>query len=165
MGHLNYDAILLWPETLGFCYLILAGITRFKYNSKSEEDFGRGHKMTLLCKWPTKYCLKQFCDWLVPSCLLSWAFILRIWPNMLFSRGSTVMIGNKSDSKLCTCVTCTCHFIVMCSQTVLKNTCVLALLDHLHNQLRLKVICPDRKSTCPGWWAFFCALAYPTRND
>ena len=62
MGHLNYDAILLRPETLGFCYLILDGITRFKYNRKSEEDFGRGRKMTLLCKWPTKYCLQRFCD-------------------------------------------------------------------------------------------------------
>ena len=77
-------------------------------------DFARGRKMTLLCKWPTKYCLKQFCDWLVPSCVLSWAFILPIWSNLLFSRGSTVMIGNKSDSKLCTCIICTvlsfyCH--------------------------------------------------------
>lgn len=58
ISHLHYDAILLRPETLGFCYLILDGITRFKYDSKSEEDFGRGRKMTLLCKWPTKYLLE-----------------------------------------------------------------------------------------------------------
>lgn len=65
-GHLNYDAILLRPETLGFCYLIFAGITRFKYNRKSEEDFGRGRKMTLLCKWPTKYLLETVL-WLTRS--------------------------------------------------------------------------------------------------
>ena len=35
-----------------FCYLILAGITEFKYGRKNEKDSGRSSKVTPSCKWP-----------------------------------------------------------------------------------------------------------------
>ena len=51
MGHFHDDVILLLrPESLrsllscvnwGFCYLNLAGITKFEHERKNEKDFGR----------------------------------------------------------------------------------------------------------------------------
>ena len=37
---------------LGLCYLNLAGIAKFKYEKKNEEDSGRSSKMTPSYKWP-----------------------------------------------------------------------------------------------------------------
>ena len=62
IGHLHDDIILpLRPESFrillscanqGFCYSNLTGITKFKYERKNGEDYGRGSKMTPSCKWP-----------------------------------------------------------------------------------------------------------------
>ena len=61
IGQLHDDVILLLqPESFrvllsfankGFCYLILAGITKFKYERKIVMDSGRSSKMTPSCKW------------------------------------------------------------------------------------------------------------------
>ena len=63
IGHLHDGVILLLqPESFrvllscaneGFCYLILAGITKFKNERKNVRDSGPSSKMTPLCKWPT----------------------------------------------------------------------------------------------------------------
>ena len=65
IGHLHDDVILLRPESFrvllsranwGFCYLDLAGITKFKYERKNEKmDSGRDSKMTSSWNWPNRY--------------------------------------------------------------------------------------------------------------
>ena len=62
IGHLHDGVILLiWPEYFrvllscankGFCYLKLAGITKFQYEKKNEKNSGRSSWMTPLGKWP-----------------------------------------------------------------------------------------------------------------
>jgi len=62
IGHLHDGVILLLqPESfrvllsranLGFYYLILAGITKFKYERKNVRDSIPSSKMTASCKWP-----------------------------------------------------------------------------------------------------------------
>ena len=57
----RYFNLLLRPESFrycfssanyGFCYLNLAGITKFKYERKIKKDSGSSSRMTLSCKWP-----------------------------------------------------------------------------------------------------------------
>ena len=61
MGHLHDDMIYYYDQTPsgfsflvqnGFCHLILAVITKFKYEKKNEKDSGGSSKMTPSCKWP-----------------------------------------------------------------------------------------------------------------
>ena len=61
----RWHHVLLRPKTFrvflscanyGFCYLNPAGITKFKYEKKSEKDSGLGSKMTPWCKWPIPWC-------------------------------------------------------------------------------------------------------------
>ena len=44
----------------GFCYLNLAGITKFEYEKKNEKGSGRNSKITPLCKWSIGYCISTF---------------------------------------------------------------------------------------------------------
>ena len=44
--------MLLSGANLGFCYLDLAGVTKFKCEKKNKKDSGRSSKMTPSCKWP-----------------------------------------------------------------------------------------------------------------
>ena len=44
--------VLLSCANKGFCYLNLAGITKFKYERRNGKDSGRSSKMTPSCKWP-----------------------------------------------------------------------------------------------------------------
>ena len=60
MGHLRDDVILLLRSESfrvllscaneGFCYLNLAGITKFEYERKNKKDSGRSSKITPSCK-------------------------------------------------------------------------------------------------------------------
>ena len=49
----NPSGLCFLVQNKGFCYLNLAGITKFKYHRKNEKDSGRSSKMTPLRKWPT----------------------------------------------------------------------------------------------------------------
>ena len=48
----------------GFCYLNLAGITKFKYEREDEKDSGRSSKMTPSCKWPIVVSIISRFHWL-----------------------------------------------------------------------------------------------------
>ena len=63
MPEIIFVILLLQPESFrvllscanqGFCYLILGGITKFKYERKNVKDSGRISKMTPSCKWPIR---------------------------------------------------------------------------------------------------------------
>ena len=68
LGHLRDDVILLLrPESFrvllscadqGFCYLIRAGITKFKYERKNLMDSGCSSKMMPSCKWSISLVVK-----------------------------------------------------------------------------------------------------------
>ena len=48
----NPSGVCFLVQNKGFCFLNLAGITKFKYDRKNEKDSGRSSKMTPSCKWP-----------------------------------------------------------------------------------------------------------------
>ena len=50
--------VLLSCANYGFCYLNLTGITKFKYEKKTEKNSGRSSKMTTSCKWPIRNQIK-----------------------------------------------------------------------------------------------------------
>ena len=63
MPKIIFVILLLQPESFrvllscanqGVCYLILAGITKFKYERKNVKDSGHTSKMTPSCKWPIR---------------------------------------------------------------------------------------------------------------
>ena len=69
MGHLHDGVILLRPPesfefllscaNKGFCYLNLAGITKFICERKNEKSSARHSKMTPSCKWPIQNVIPQ----------------------------------------------------------------------------------------------------------
>jgi len=68
----NHVILLLPPESFrvfhscanqGFCYLNLAGISKYKCERRKEKDSGLGSKMMPSCKWPISVVLFSESDY------------------------------------------------------------------------------------------------------